>query len=133
MWSILFLESDHNVRKLKQNGFRLFITIYILMMFIACSGYTGNLNSLIAVPVQPKLMKKLKDVAQSDMPVYQLDFMIPIMKEDYLHEEIHKILENVKPYSDFDSTFNLVREGKAQMFTSAVKFNYHQQEKSKKE
>ena len=111
----------------------MFFSIYILMMFIACSGYTGALNSLIAVPVQPKIMKTLKEVAESNMPVYQLDFMIPIMEKVYVHEDIKEILKTIKPYIDYDTTFAMVRQGKAQMFSSEVKFHYHHQQTKQNE
>ena len=65
LWAIIFYESDATPFKLKTNGVRLFIMLFIWMAFIFCTGYTGTLISFLTVPQRAKPLSTLEQVSES--------------------------------------------------------------------
>ena len=94
----LFQEHDGNVNKLKSDGLRLFFSIFFSMTFILTSSYAGVLVSFLSIPPKLPLMRTMKDVAESPLPLVQYSFMKePFDPNVYRQKILDKTFEHDRP------------------------------------
>ena len=99
LWAIiisasLFQEHDGNVNTLKSDGLRLFFSIFFSMTFILTTSYAGVLVSFLSIPPRLPLLKTMKDVAESPLPLVQyLEMKEPFDPNEHRQKILEKYLQ----------------------------------------
>ena len=103
-----FQEPDMSLTKLKSDGIRIFLVIFMSMTFILATAYAGTLTSFLSIPPKSPKMKSLKDVAESSLSLVQIQIKDTFSSHinEYKKIIISRTFEHATPPTLLDRVIN---------------------------